>query len=71
MAAANLENVNGYAEAHETWENGGIVRIDIRRPDGSTVDYFNTNAEDFARWRINKKLRWYPDAAVTLTSEGD
>lgn len=69
MAATNLEDANGYAAAHQTWESGGIVRVDIKRADGSTVDYFNTNAEDFARWRTTKKLGWYPDSVVTLTPE--
>lgn len=69
MTAVNLENANGYAAAHEVWQIGGIVRVDIKHPDGTTVDYFNTNAEDFARWRIAKKLGWHPDSLVTLTPE--
>jgi hypothetical protein len=71
VAAVSLAAIDGYDLAHETWKNGGLVRVDIKRPDGATIDYFNTNAEDFARWRIAKKLGWHPDSVVTLTPERD
>lgn len=47
------------------------VEVHVRKPDGTLLDYFNTNARDLAVRRINRCLGPFPDAEITIAGPAE
>jgi hypothetical protein len=66
------EALSDLPQAVEAWSHGEMVNVYATDADGTFLDEFNTNAEDVAKWRVNKKiLRFHPEASIRLTPEAE
>ncbi|MFJ1695675.1 hypothetical protein ACIOHC_11075 [Streptomyces sp. NPDC088252] len=48
-----------------------LTRYRVEDADGTFLDEFTTNSEDFARERIDRIRKYHPDPAVTETPDND